>query len=319
MDTALLARELVRELRGRRTQKQLSQALGSQSNVLFAWESGRDAPSARRFFELCAAVAKPPETVIETFHRGRLEGPLTTREGVAAWLRSLVGNRSVGDLCAGLGRDRYAVGRWLRGQTDVPLPDLLAFIELTTLGLLDFLACLVDPQRLDSVAEAHRRLEAARRSAREVPWSHAIVHMVELPSYRRLTAHEPGWFASRLGITTAEERRCLDLLVDMGRLRKEQGRYLGTDALHVDTRSDPDATRRLAAFWMKLGAERVESGGSGRFAFNTFAVGHAELGRLRELQGRYFAELRSIVAECQVAEVVAVATFQLFALASEPE
>jgi hypothetical protein len=140
---------------------------------------------------------------------------------------------------------------------------------------------------------------------------------VDLPSYQRLASHEAGWFASRLGISTTEERACLELLVRLNRLRLENGRYRANDALTVDTRVDADATRRLCAFWMKMGAERVVAGGPGRFAFNTFLIGQQELERLRELQGRYFAELRALVAESRSTEVVAVATFQLFPLASE--
>jgi hypothetical protein len=142
--------------------------------------------------------------------------------------------------------------------------------------------------------------------------------MVDLPSYRKLAKHQPGWFASRLGISMQEETDCLMLLVQMGRLTVTDARYQSTAALAVDTRPDPDATRQLAAFWMRAGAEKALIVGSGRYAFNTFGVSLLELERLRELQSRYFRELRAIVSESTETEVVAVATFQLFALATEP-
>jgi hypothetical protein len=148
-----------------------------------------------------------------------------------------------------------------------------------------------------------------------MPWSHAIVHMVDLPSYRQLPRHEPGWFASRLGISTGDELRCLDLLVEMGRLRRVDARYEGTEDLSVDMRRDPQVTRELASFWMRQGAERVMAPNAGRFAFNTFGISRRDFERLKELQSRYFAELRSLVAESEGAEIVAVATFQLFPLA----
>lgn len=319
MQWDLLSSELVRALRGKRTQKQLSQKLGCRSNVLFAWENGRDSPSARKFFELCHATGKPPMAILAQFKRGEPESSVLTQAGTSEWLRLLAGNRSAPELARGLGRDRHAVGRWLRSQTEMPLPVLLQFIELTTLGLLDFLACVVDPRSLPQVALSYQRLEAARASAREKPWSHAIVHMVDLPSYARLPRHEPGWFASRLGITTSDEQECLALLVQMGRLSWDGACYRSTAVLNVDTRSDADATRQLAAFWMRQGAERVAAGGTGRFAFNTFAVSRKDFEQLRELQSRYFAELRSLIAESNVAEAVAVATFQLYPLFVEPD
>lgn len=309
-----MSRELVRLLRGRRTQTGLSQKLGYRSNVVFAWENGRDVPSARKFFQLIELVGKDPRGILRGFRRGEPDCSPTTLAGLSEWLRMLAGNHDTHQLVRALGRDRHAIGRWLRGQTEIPLPVFLRFIEVTTLGLLDFLACFVDPRQLASVSESYARLEAARVSAREKPWTHAIVHMVDLPSYAALPRHEPGWFASRLGISTRDERECLELLVQMGRLRDECGRYRSVESLNVDVRTDAEATRRLASFWMHQGAERVLIPESGRFAFNTFAISRADLSRLRELESRYFAELRSIVAQSEPAEAVAVATFQLFPL-----
>lgn len=316
MDFEKLAAELVRARRGARTQKQLSRLLGYQSNVVFAWENGRDLPTARSFFRLARVSGAP--TDLKSF-LGHAPGDLTTRAGVAALMKELLGSLKMKQVCARLGRDRHAVGRWLRGQTDITLPDLLQFIEVTTLRLLDFLAVFTDPAELPEAAPSHRRLEAARESARRMPWSHAIVHMVELPSYKEQSRHARGWFASRLGISTQDEDACLALLLETGQLRLEGGIYRGGEALNVDTRRDPVATRQLASFWMKEGAERVKTPGSGRFAFNTFALSREDLKKAKDLQSEYFQKLRTLVAESEPAEAVAVATFQFFPLFEEPE
>jgi len=312
------AAELVRELRGARTQKALSRALGYRSNVVFSWESGRDVPSLSVFIELLAKVGRDPRAWLVDFGRGDVPEQLEDGASVAAFASSLNKGRSLKELAQALGRSRYVVSRWLSGKTEIPLPEFLHFVDVTTLSALDLVALLVNPASLAAMAPHYERLQAARQSAQEKPWSHAIVHMVELPSYRELLAHEVGWFASRLNIGLREEAQCLELLVQMGRLTFDGTRYQGTGSLSVDTRPDPDATRRLAAFWMHEGAERVLVSGSGRFAFNAFGIGKKDLERLGELQGRYFAELRAIVADSPRTEAVAVATFQLFHLAREP-
>jgi len=56
----------------------------------------------------------------------------------------------------------------------------------------------------------------------------------------------------------------------------------------------------------------------GDFAFNAFGISRKDLERLGDLQRRYFAELRAIVAVSPRTEAFAVATFQLFHLAREP-
>lgn len=317
VDWAAVSGQLVRALRGARTQVALSRALGYRTNVLFAWESGRDDVGMTAFLRLLRQLHRDPNEWLTAFGRGAPECSLGCAADLGEYLARLAGERSISSLAERVGVSRYVVGRWLAGKTEISLAEFLWFVEVTTLAALDLLALLVDPRELESTARAFARLEAARRSARERPWSHAIVHMVDLPSYRALGRHEPGWFASRLGISTQEERECLELLVELGRLSLSGGRYASSGTLAVDTRPDPGATRQLASFWMKQGAERVLVPESGRFAFNTFGISHADFERVRELGARYFRELRAIIGESEPTEMVAVATFQLFPLASE--
>ncbi len=289
--------------------------MGYKSNVVFAWEAGRDVVGASAFFRLAERTGPPADW--ESF-LGHPPPDLKEKLGVAHLLKELLGKRKAGEVGDQLGRDRHAVGRWLRGQTEIPLADFLHFVEITTLRVYDLLALYADPAELPEAAAGYKLLEAARESARQMPWSHAIVHMVEMPSYKKLVAHERGWFASRLGISTQDEDSCLTLLVQTGQLRKEGERYLGTKSINVDTRRDPLATRELASFWMKEGARRVLTPGQGRFAFNTFALSERDVQRAKELQSEYFRQLRALVAESEPAEAVAVATFQFFPLYEEP-
>lgn len=317
MDYPKLASQLIRSLRGRRSQVALSKRLGYRSNVLYNWESGDGFPTAAKFFWLLTQVGRSPADALSAFlpdrELARRIDPCT-KEGVATVLRELKGKRSLGDLSEAVGRDRFAVSRWLHGKTEPQLPDFLALFEATTLSLVDFLAGLVNPEELDEVVDRWRALQAARRSANELPWSHAILRGVDLKSYRELPEHRPGWFASQLELSANEEQRCLELLCATGDLVWDGKHYRSVESLTVDTGRDPEATRRLAAFWMREGAERVRSARKGSFAFNVFGVSRSDLERLKELQRTYFAELRALVAQSDSTECVAVATYQLFSL-----
>jgi transcriptional regulator with XRE-family HTH domain len=317
VDFPQIAAELIRARRGNRTQKGLSRLLGYKSNVVFAWENGRDEPSAAAFFALAQRTGAGALPAALPGVRGPLPD-LTSAPGVAELGRQLAGDRSLRELAELLGTDRHRVGRWLRGQTALPLSTLLQLFEVTTLRLLDVLAMFVDPSEMPSVRAEYERLVQARETALRLPWAHALVHMADLPSYRALPHHEPGWFASRLGITVREEAECLEHLVQSGQLELKGGRYSRSTAQNVDTRMDPQGTRRLAAFWLSEGARRVLQPGGGRFSFNTFAVSKKDLAKLAALQGEYFQKLRTIVDQSDPTEAVAVATFQLIPLAVEP-
>lgn len=68
------------------------------------------------------------------------------------------------------------------------------------------------------------------------------------------------------------------------------------------------------AFWSGVGAERMQAGVDGHFAFDLFAVSASDLERLQRLQRAYFDELRGIVERSEPAQHVVLANLQLFAL-----
>ena len=56
MNHELLSKQLIRALRGRRSQVALSRRMKCKSNVLYTWESGRRWPTAAVFFHLAERV-----------------------------------------------------------------------------------------------------------------------------------------------------------------------------------------------------------------------------------------------------------------------
>src|SRR5688572_7368412 len=71
MDYPKVARELVRALRGRRSQVAVSKRLGFRTNVLYTWESGRSSPHMGEFLRFAERVGKSPEQVVVAFYRTR--------------------------------------------------------------------------------------------------------------------------------------------------------------------------------------------------------------------------------------------------------
>jgi transcriptional regulator with XRE-family HTH domain len=318
MHEETVARQLIRALRGKRSQTALSRRLGYRTNVLYMWESGANFPTAATFFRVARSVGIAVNPALAEFYRrppsflASLD--LTTPLGVARLLDDLRGKASIVSLAASTKRSRFAIARWMNGTTEPRLPDLLRVVEASTLRLLDFLAVFVDPSRLPHVAGDWQKLETARRAAFEMPWSHAVLRVLELDEYRRSKTPAPGWIASKLGIAPEEEQRCLKLLVETGQIHRSRKRFRLGDVLTVDTRHDPAGARKLAAFWARVGAERLRAGSHGNFAYNLFGVSNTDLERLRELQRRYFAELRAIVANSQPVERVVLTNMQLLAL-----
>jgi hypothetical protein len=207
------------------------------------------------------------------------------------------------------------VARWLKGTAEPRLPDFLRLVETSTLRVLDFVALLVDPHELPSVAERWSQLEAARRSAFEQPWTQAIMRCLELQSYRRFERHPEGWIAAQLGIEPEAEQQALSLLVQSGQVKYQAGKYAPTGAPNtVDTRRAPEVAQRLRVFWSRVGMDRLSKGGEGLFAYNVFSVSSADLERIRELHKAYYQEIRAIVAQSDPVDRVALVNLQLVPL-----
>jgi transcriptional regulator with XRE-family HTH domain len=318
MDYEKLAIELVRELRGRRSQSAFSRRLGFRSNAVHAWEAGRAFPTAASFFRAAKRVGRDVDAALASFYRVPLERgqapDLTTREGVARLLNDLRGRTSVVNLAETARRSRFAVARWLKGSAEPRLPDFLRLVECASLRLLDFLACFSDPAKLPSVANAWQTLESARRAVYELPWSHAVLRVIELEAYRSLKRHRPGFIADWLQIPREEEERCVALLLESGQIRKERGRLIPGASLTVDTRRDPERSRQVKAWWANVARERLLRGVEGTFSYNLFSVSRADLERIQELHRAYFRELRRIVADSEPSESIALATVHLLEL-----
>lgn len=320
MEFERIAAELLRALRGRRSQQVLCRRLGSKSNVVHQWERGHSFPTASRALQVAARVGVDVKAAFREFYRTAPrwldEHDPATPAGVAAFLEDLRGSTSVVELARYSGKSRFAVARFLAGDAEPRLPDFLRLIEASSLRLLDFIEQLVDPRLLPSVKERWQKLSAARRLAYDEPWSQAVLRALELSSYAALPAHERGWIARRIGISVEEEDQCIERLANSGQIVWSAMRWKIENVMTLDTRRDPDAARRLRAWWLRRGAARVEAGQRG-LMYNLLGVSSADLERLRELQKAYLTEVRAIVARSEPVEHVVLAADLLLDLQGE--
>jgi transcriptional regulator with XRE-family HTH domain len=326
VDYERIAAELLRALRGKRSQEAFARRLGVRSHAIYTWEAARNFPTAARAFSAAERAGVDVRAALERFYRRPpawlKDADPTSPAGIARLLDDLRGTSSIVAVARATGSSRFAVARWLKGEAQPRLPEFLRLVEGTSLRLLDLLACLVDPNALPSIAAAYRDLEATRRAAYDAPWSHAVLRALELDAYRALPTHRAGWLAARLELAPEEEVRSLDLLLRSGQVvLDDAGRYAPARVTSVDTRRDPEAARRLRVFWSRAAAERIEQATDPQrvaSAFNLFGVSRTDLERLRELQRAYFRQMRAIIAESTPVETIALANMQLIELSHEP-
>lgn len=321
MDHERLAVQLIRALRGSRSQVALSRRMRCKSNVLYTWESGRRFPTAAVFFELAERVGIDTRELVTRF-LGALPDALRAADmrdplAVAALLAHLREGTTLVELAERVGTGRISVGRFLKGEAEPRLPMFLKLIDATSLRLLDFIDGFVSPALLRETREPWRVLEAQRRVAYELPWSHAVLRVLELRAYKTGGRDRDELVARRLGISNDEAQRCLRALADSKLIVRRKGVWVVNEVLAVDTRRNPEAGRALKRHWASIGLQRLdalEPRGHDLFSYNLFTVSEHDFARLRELHIGYYQELRRIIEQSKPAERVAVVNLQLFRL-----
>lgn len=318
LDVMALAAEWLRTLRGRRSQVAFSRRFGYRSNIAYRWESARCFPTASETLSMVAALGGDVRGGLVRFYRTepawlRETDPCSTA-GVSRLLADLRGGVTTVELARRTGFSRFAITRWLRGNADPTLPQLLHLIEFTSRRLLDFMASFVDPASLPSARSAWRLLEGARRAAYDEPWSHAVLHALELAEYRALPRHAPGWLARRLGIDEPLEHTSLDVLERSGQVRFTGNHYEPTEIQSVDTRSDPERARELRARWADVGVQRLRGGAAGTLSYNLSTISRADYERIEQLQRAHYRKLVNIIAESEPGECVVLYAAQLLEL-----
>jgi transcriptional regulator with XRE-family HTH domain len=317
MDYEAVARELVRALRGSRSQAACSRRMKCSSNVFHAWETGVRYPSLSHFDALVRLAGADLSRAFAALGSGASGSPARRPTDRARWLRDLAAGRSVSELARALQRNRNTVARWLDASTEPRLPDLLRFVHATTLRLLEFIGTVVDPARLPSVLQAHRDLEAQRRLAYDMPWSHAVLRAMDLSSYRALRRHEPGFLARQLGIDAELEQACLGALAASGQIRKIKGKWQQVRVLAVDTRVDPGKNWILKRHWAAVAVQRLQlstPAENSLFSYNLFAITDEAYARIRELHLAYYEQVRAVVEASRGGTRVALVNVQLVPL-----
>jgi transcriptional regulator with XRE-family HTH domain len=310
-----VARQLIRALRGRRSQLAFSRRLGYRSNVAADWEQGRRFPTGAEMLRAAQVVGVDVVAVLTAFNDAaapRYVAGLDPDHAVASWLEGLRGRTSIQALSERTGRSRHAVGRWLSGATRPRLPDFLGVVDALTGRVEDLVGGLVDIRSVPALADRQRRAHASRRVGLDEPWALPVLLALETRGYAALAAHDDAFLAERLGLTQDRVQSCLARLAAAGIIEKPAEHWVVGGALTIDTSAHPEAGRALKRHWSMVAQDRIGAPRAGDIlGYNLFAVSAADLDRIRTLQRQFFREVRGIVAASEPSEAVALLNVQL--------
>lgn len=304
--------QLLRAIRGRRSQVAFSRRLGYRGNPLADWEAGRRYPTAAEMLRACSVSGIDVRGAFERFHPQASRAIRNWAEPeLHSWLDALRGGVSVVELARRASRSRYAVGRWLHGEARPRVPDFLRLVEAASGRAADLVFELVPVDTVPELALVYEARLSARRLAFEQPWTEAILRLLELPTCPGRTG-VVGWVARRLGVEHSIVAQAIDAMLAAGVIEPEGARLVEVAPLTVDTRGQPEGFNRLRAHWSEVAAQRLRAPSADDwFGYNVFTVSSEELAEARSILSNAYRQLRSLAAASKVAEQAVLINMQL--------
>jgi len=319
MDRA--ASEFLRVLRGRRSQIQLARRLGYRGNPITDWERGERFPTAEEALRVATVVGVDVPAAFRRFAAGNALAQHTRKLELAPWLDTLRGDTTVTELAQRLGGSRFSVARWLSGASKPRLPDFFRLIDAISGRLPEWVAELVTIDQVPSLVARFRAAAAAKSLAFELPWTEAVLRVLETSGYGQQRANRTGYIAGCLGVSVSEVEQCLQRLQLAGVIERRGARHIVKGQMVVDTQGGKQALHGLKRHWSEVAAERLRAPRkTDFFAYNLISVSSADLTRIQEKLSATFREIRSLVAASQPEEAAALLNLQVISfLPAEPE
>ncbi|MEQ1506025.1 MAG: helix-turn-helix transcriptional regulator [Myxococcota bacterium] len=294
VDWDQVARELVRALRGGRSQVQLSRMLGYRTNVVYRWEAGRRWPTGSETLRLAERVGVSVATALDQIDRpaariAAAAAPPTTITHLAAFLDALRGERPVASLAERVGVGESALRRILRGTAEPSLPMVLALLDAVDERGSALVAALVPPSEVPSLPHTNPNMDQSW------PFAGAISALL------RIGELDPARIAGHLGTTEAHVRDTLAMLEDSGRLQWVDGAPTFRPVVRmIQIR---DRATSLTTFW-SAHLQRLPTAKRG-YLIGT--VTEAQLAELDDLHRRFLQDVQAVMVRSGTAGTRAVA------------
>lgn len=252
MNIQVLERELLQALRGRLSQATLSTKLGFSYNQYYRWERGLVKISWPEFIRVCRVLKIDLKDVCERFLSCAIDD-----KGLHNILLFLVKNVPLETLTRDLKRPRRTLQRWLSGESQPDLGDILLAMYKTSNWLLEFIDDLVSGRELPSFAAEI----AARRQERsfhfKFPEFAGLVRCLELYDYEVAKTHSDDYLAKKSGLTVPLVRKLLAEALKLGILSKNKGKYHVVNKA-LSTIGNVEGRRKIYAHWTNRVATAID-------------------------------------------------------------
>lgn len=218
LNYALLSQEIITYLRGKTTQRELSQQLGFSYNQVGKWESGATKLKWNDFLNLCQTLNIPMKTHFSSY-LGVIEEDVNLEEIAFNLLNSyglldLKNKKILNKLC-----------KWAQTKTSFSLADFLELLDSYPSSLFSWLMFFVDCSQISTIKKSFELFEVRMNAVANDPLLIYINAALHLQAYQVLEEHNEKLIAHHACVQISQLRKSLHTLCDLGIIFFDGNKY----------------------------------------------------------------------------------------------
>ncbi len=291
-----LVRLVLKEIRGNRTQKEMSERLQYTYNQWHKWESGQKKLMWSDLEKIASVLQINLETAKQTVSLKKNIGD-DGREFVLNILKAH-GGPNTKFAKEKLKLSPAAYHRLKSSKKDVEVAFVFRCLGILSSMLPYFLDELVRGisgkvfQGAVEVLGRQVQLESA------FPWLSSLEACIELDAYKQLSEHNDLFIAEILGLSEKQVRAGLKMLVENETILREGEKYV-LNIKRVDLQSNIEESAKFAKFWSEISLRRFQTADgvpSSRkgFANRVTPVSAEAMQKIHELRFKFYEEMNKV-------------------------
>lgn len=253
IDFDWVATEMVKAVRGKRSQNQLNRKLGFSVNQLYRWESGYRKITWKNFVQICSLSRVSIGEILKVEI-----GFFGDEREIKDLILHLKGQHSLTAFSKLVNLPNTKIRNWAQGRGQVNLSDVLKMIEGSLGVSTDIVAKICDINLVPSLLEVHKLRLFQRNICFQNPELMIMIHGVELLSRQALGA---SYWSQISGLTSLSEKRCKEL-VEIGidaKYFEMKEQHLKVTISFIDTRGALKQTLDMRRFWINVALKKIDT------------------------------------------------------------
>ena len=238
-----LVPQVVKQIRKKYSQVQMSKKLGLKPAVIQRWEQGKTLLKWKDFIKICRINKIDIDQITGTLFQ------VGNAEDISKILRFIEPNRSIKSFSSSTGRSTDVVKNWRTGRSTPSTLDVFRLMYDSNNILFEFLRLICDPARIPEISEEYKKYQKGKSLHYLFPYCGAALRCLELYEYQQYDQHPSGYLAKKLGISEGDERALLDHLL-REEIIVEAGKKYKTSLRRTDLRANFEGNREVKLYWL---------------------------------------------------------------------